>query len=503
MANQDDLQQKLRMGIDAARRGDKTAAQLLLRQVVAADPQNELAWMWLASAVESLDERRACLENALRINPNNTRAREALRRLQPAGATAPREAAPRPRTRPQPAAAIGDRPAGRSNLPIFIGVIIGLAVLTALIFALVSSQQPRILSTDELVAALTPTATRTIDPDSFTATPSPYMRIVTADVNLPPTFTPTFTPPPSETPLPSATPYPLSSFTVIYTSLDPGQAVPALYRAAGDGSGEQRLGEDVRDAAFDPTGQRVAFVRDVTMPVTTGEGEAAGERTVTELFIAPVDNLGAAQQITEFGSTISHPSWSPDSVQLAIVSDYDGDEDIWTLTDDGENITKITENNTIDRDPAWSPDGTRIVFVSDQASPGLTRLFSMSPDGQNVTQLNSLGGSTYQPRWSQDGTRLVFVNDGSGDGDIYVADAQGQSSLLITADDGGAEDRSPAFTPDGSWVSFISNREGEVFQLYLTNLRGDVLTRLTNNERDDQTVDYKPELLLRLRQRQN
>jgi Tol biopolymer transport system component len=496
LAHQDDLQQKLRMGIDAARRGDKTAAQLLLRQVVAADPQNELAWMWLASAVESLDERRACLEHALRINPNNTRAREALRRLQPSGTAAPaREATPRPRARPQPTA---DRPAGRSsNLPIFIGVIIGLAVLTALIFGLVSSQQPRILSPDELAAALTPTATRTIDPDTFTATPSPYMRIVTADVNLPPTFTPTFTPSPSEPPPPSATPIPLSAFTLIYTSLEPGQAVPALYQAAGDGSSERQLGEDVRDVAFDPTGQRIAFVRDVT--ITSGEGEAAEERIVTELFIAPVNDLGAAQQITEFGSTISHPTWAPDGIQLAIVSDYDGDEDIWTLTDDGQNVRKLTENIAVDRDPAWSPDGSRIVFVSDQASPGLTRLFSMSPEGENITQLNSLGGNTYQPHWSQDGSHLVFVNDGSGDGDIYIADAQGQSSLLVTADDGGAEDRSPAFTPDGNWVSFISNREGEAFQLFITDLRGDVLTRLTNNGRDDQTMDFRPELLLRLR----
>jgi hypothetical protein len=495
LANQDDLQQKLRMGIDAARRGDKAAAQLLLRQVVAADPQNELGWMWLASAVDSLDERRVCLENALRINPNNTRAREALRRLQPAGTAAPaREAAPRQRPRPQP---VADGQARRSPLLIVAGVVVALAVLTALIFALVSSQQPQILTADEIAAALTPTATRTVDPDSFTATPSPFMRIVTADVNLPPTFTPTYTPSPTETPLPSATPIPLASFGLIYTSLEPGQEVPSLYQAAGDGTGELQLGSDVRDAAFDPTGQRIAFVRDVT--VTSGEGEAAEEQVVTELFIAPVNDLGAAQQITEFGSKISHPTWAPDGIQLAIVSDYDGDEDIWTLTDDGENVTKITQNDTIDRDPAWSPDGLTIVFVSDQASPGLTRLFSMSPTGENVIQLNSLGGSSYQPRWSQDGTRLVFVNDGSGDGDIYIADAQGQSSLLLTADDGSAEDRSPAFTPDGNWVAFISNREGEAFQLYITDLRGDMLTRLTTNGRDDQTLDFRPELLLRLR----
>ena len=76
---------KLKAGIEAAQQGDKKTARNLLKQVLAEDPNNELAWMWLASAVESLDERRACLQKVLQINPNNARAREALSRLGAAG----------------------------------------------------------------------------------------------------------------------------------------------------------------------------------------------------------------------------------------------------------------------------------------------------------------------------------------------------------------------------------------------------------------------------------
>jgi TolB protein len=183
---------------------------------------------------------------------------------------------------------------------------------------------------------------------------------------------------------------------------------------------------------------------------------------------------------------------------LAFVSDYDGDEDIWTITDDGANFEKITENNSIDRDPVWSPDGSVIVYVSDQDSPGLTKLYSIRPNGEERTLLLNAAGNTYSPAFSPDSSRLTFVNDANGDGDIYVSDADGQRSLLLTTDDGGAEDRSPVFTPDGRWIGFSSNRGGDYFQLYVIDLQGSVLVQLTTDERDHQELDFRPELRLRL-----
>jgi TolB protein len=264
-----------------------------------------------------------------------------------------------------------------------------------------------------------------------------------------------------------------------------------------DGSESTLTGSDIREIAYDPSGDKVAFVRQVQ--TTIEEGGSSRQVEAVELFVAPANDLAAARQITEFGSIISGPTWAPNGIQLAFVSDFDGDEDIWTITDDGLNSRKLTENESSDRDPAWSPDGEQIVFISDIESPGITKLFSMTSEGADMRRLNDLSGNTYNPRWSHDGLRLTFVNDSTGDGDIYIADADGQRSLLLTADDGGAEDREPAFTPDGRWVGFASNRDGENFQLYLMDLRGDVLTRLTQSDRDDQNLDFRPELILRLR----
>ena len=51
-------------------------------QVVELDEKNEKGWFWLASVVDSDEERRICLSNVLHINPNNERAKRALDALQ-------------------------------------------------------------------------------------------------------------------------------------------------------------------------------------------------------------------------------------------------------------------------------------------------------------------------------------------------------------------------------------------------------------------------------------
>jgi Tol biopolymer transport system component len=495
---QDSAQEKLKLGIEAARRGDKAAAQILLRQVVAVDPNNELAWMWLASAVESVSERRACLERALQINPNNTRAREALSRLEPA--QTPRRAAVQPRVvraqEPKPRQT-GDGP---GVVTIVLGAVILLAVIGAVIFALIYFQQANPLAAPTEVnieAVFNPTVTFTPDPNTFTATPFLGVIVTRApdENDLPPTFTPTFTPSPTITLTSTATPYPIANFVMIYTSLMVGEAVPRLYRAAGDGSSEESLGEDIRDVVYDPSGERIAFVRDVTAE----EGDNAGT-TSTELFIAPLNDLSAAQQLTTLGGIVSSPTWASDGIRLAFVSDYDGDPEIWTITEDGNNVTQITHNEGIDKDPSWSPDGRLIAYASDQESPNLTKIFSMTSDGKNSVRLTTNGGNSYAPRWSPNSRKITFVNDANGDGDIYIMDSDGQGSFLLTPDDQAAEDDAPVFTPDGNWIYFVSNRDGTSFQIYQVDLRGNLPERITQNQRDDQAVDFRPELSLRLRQ---
>ncbi len=73
---------QLQRGIAAARSGRSTQAQHLLQQVVKTDPGNEMAWLWLSGLVATSRQKRACLEQVLRANPENVYARAGLVRLQ-------------------------------------------------------------------------------------------------------------------------------------------------------------------------------------------------------------------------------------------------------------------------------------------------------------------------------------------------------------------------------------------------------------------------------------
>jgi hypothetical protein len=97
----------LNQAIVAYKAGRKSQARQLLEQVLRHDRSNEAAWLWMSGVVETDDERLACLEYVLDINPGNQVAQRGLARLQasaqaspPSGAVA--QPTPSPDVAPQP-----------------------------------------------------------------------------------------------------------------------------------------------------------------------------------------------------------------------------------------------------------------------------------------------------------------------------------------------------------------------------------------------------------------
>lgn len=67
--------------IDLIQQDEKREARDVLRQLIQEDSNFEHAWLWMAVAVETLDQSTICLDNVLRVNPANTHAAGALYRL--------------------------------------------------------------------------------------------------------------------------------------------------------------------------------------------------------------------------------------------------------------------------------------------------------------------------------------------------------------------------------------------------------------------------------------
>ncbi len=67
--------------IDLLKDDRREDAVRLLRELIQEDNNFEDAWLWMSVAVESLDQSAICLDNALRINPDNADAARALYRI--------------------------------------------------------------------------------------------------------------------------------------------------------------------------------------------------------------------------------------------------------------------------------------------------------------------------------------------------------------------------------------------------------------------------------------
>lgn len=70
--------EQMRRGINLARNGDRVGAEVMFDAVLLQKSDHEEALVWKAAVVSDPDEAVRCLEKALRLNPNNQRARVGL-----------------------------------------------------------------------------------------------------------------------------------------------------------------------------------------------------------------------------------------------------------------------------------------------------------------------------------------------------------------------------------------------------------------------------------------
>lgn len=461
----------LRAGIQAARMGNRAEALRLLKQVLEHDDANELAWLWMASVVETPSERRTCLETVLELNPGNQRARQELERLlghvldaPPTAEASPPELAPMPEPPSVESAPANLRRVRRRIRPAYwvIGALL-LILIGVGVFLIVSapSSAPAKLSTG--TATLSFSAFRQTEDAKATPTARTRGTIIVITVNplfQPPTWTPqpTFTPPP--TLIPTATPVPLTGLTVLFAGEGRGRQNIGLYLIGADGKDEKLLlSSDARafNAAWSPDGKQIAFITDV-------DGKE-------QLAVMAADGT-SMKPLTSFTNSkhVRSPAWSPDGKQIAFSSDERGNDDLYSIDiggADGSNLKPLTDTKTDDREPSWSPDGKQIAYAADATGRGYFQIYLLDVASGKSSPLTESQNSSYSPSWSPDGKRIAFVSTRDQHANIYSMNPDGSDEQLLTYDDNNAENRDPSWSPDSRWIVFSSNRADGVYNVYV------------------------------------
>lgn len=233
------------------------------------------------------------------------------------------------------------------------------------------------------------------------------------------------------------------------------------------------------------------------------------------------------------GTDAVQPRWSPRGLRIAYwAKDDRAQRDIWTVSPQGGDPVRVTDDGGIDWNPVWAPDGRFIYFVSNRkGAPSLWRVpvdeatgraqglpepalgpltqiwqLNLSRDGkrliyverefnENIYSLKfdpqrndkigdpvpliegAIRSST--PDVSPDGKMLTYYTRGETNEDIFVSKTDGSARSQLTSEP--AEDRYPRWTPDGKRITFYSKASG-YFELWQMNADGSGRQQLSFNQ---------------------
>jgi Tol biopolymer transport system component len=134
-----------------------------------------------------------------------------------------------------------------------------------------------------------------------------------------------------------------------------------------------------------------------------------------------------------------------------------------------------------------------IVYAQEQrAGHGVYQLFTIRPDGTGKRQITRVEGSAFFPEWSPNGSLIAFEHEtrpGQPDANRSVALISARGTGLREVTPTGSEpqpagrvrDGNPAFTPDGEQIVFVRNHGQADRGLWIMNIDGSGLRRLTRN----------------------
>lgn len=202
-----------------------------------------------------------------------------------------------------------------------------------------------------------------------------------------------------------------------------------------------------------------------------------------DLFTAGPDGAGL-EKITDNPKYDAEPIVSPDGRQIVFGSQRDGDFDIYVMNADGSDVKRLTDRYGYDGGPWFSPDGKKIVWRTwhpdtedetrewkdcmdrDYIKPFPLDLWVMDSDGANKKRILHNKATNWAPSWHPDGRRIIFssnMDDWREDikkfghnFELYLINVDGTGLTRITRNT--VFDSFPMFSPDGRKLVFASNR---------------------------------------------
>ncbi len=259
----------------------------------------------------------------------------------------------------------------------------------------------------------------------------------------------------------------------LYTSDTSGIQGTKLVRNLEVG-GEPPKTEISSEFYLSPDGQQVAFVKDKNIYKMNADGSV-----MTKLTKSPGEYISGGSQLF----------WSPDRTKIAFLFGAYPKQQIYTINADGTNLKNLTNNpqhQVYNVKLFWSPDSSRIAYY-------YNKLGDLSGEQQDIYLIDINRGTaknlTQKPRnydeisWSPDGKFIAFVAGEFNNQKLYTINADGNQLNQLATRLKPSKISELAWYSDSNQIAFIYNEtEGEKSHLYVINLDGSGLNKLTNDK---------------------
>lgn len=176
------------------------------------------------------------------------------------------------------------------------------------------------------------------------------------------------------------------------------------------------------------------------------DGQGYLERKRNQLYVFDIESQ-KLDTLTTGDYDVTEPVWSPDSKQLAFVSnrtpdsDRNDNRDIWIIdAKQGSKMRQLTKWPDADSNPAWSPDGKSIAYMKSRTAeydiydqPQIAIL--PIAGGEPVIISAALDRDLSNPIWSPDGKSIYATMDDDRRSRVVSFDVESKEMKTLTTGD--------------------------------------------------------------------
>jgi TolB protein len=212
-----------------------------------------------------------------------------------------------------------------------------------------------------------------------------------------------------------------------------------------------------------------------------------------KIYTAPMTREGAVDAGHRYAADILAQFGGKSLVgtRIVFVSDRTGAKEIWVMNWDGTDQRQLTNYRSISTFPSASPDGHTVAFTTWAAGYPAIQMFSLD-SGRKLPFYNQRASMNAFVTFTPDSKRIIFSSTlAGGNAQLYMANVDGSGLRRLTAS--GAIEVEPKINPKtGTELVDVSGRSG-LPQIYRMTVEGTDVQRLSAGTGEATNPSWSPD----------